>query len=101
MVDIGADGGVRIPPEVLEALEIEPGGKVRLFVDTRRKSLRIERHSDDPWADALKPKSQKDFEDLLDAQKDRDEQARRVFEKRVKETPPAKRKPEDDPDLWR
>jgi len=100
LLDVGPDGSVRLPADVLESLEIAPGGKVALNVDTRHKVIRLERHVEDPWAEALRDKNTKGFDDLLSDQEARDREAHRIFEERLKEPPP-KRKPEDDPDLWR
>jgi len=97
---VGANGEITLPPDALEQLGIEPGGSVEIFVDTRRKQIRIERHVDDPWADALKQKQEKGFEDLMGEQKDRDAAAERLFDEKSKEPPP-KRKPEDEPGYWR
>lgn len=99
---VGATGEVKLPPEALEALELEPGGEMSLEIDTRRKQLRLERHVDDAWGEALKEKPQKGMEDLLDEQKKRDEAAKEMFEKRLKDKKPGdKRRPEDSPDFWR
>lgn len=99
---VGAAGEVKLPPEALEALELEPGGEMSLEIDTRRKQLRLERHVDDAWGEALKEKPQKGMEDLLDEQKKRDEAAKEIFEKRLKDKKPTdKRRPEDSPDFWR
>ncbi len=98
---LGPGGEVKLPPDVLQALGIEPEDKeVEIFVDTRRKQLRVERHVDDPWADALKEKDQKGFEDLMADQTQREADAQDLFEKKLKEPPP-KRRPEDDPNYWR
>lgn len=99
-LEVGASGEIRLPPDALEMLEIEPGGKVEIFVDTRRKQVRLERHSDDPWADALRQKQQKGFDDLLAEQSQRESDAADLFDQRLKDPPP-KRKPEDDPGYWR
>lgn len=99
---IGGAGEVKLPPEALEALELEPGGEMSLEIDTRRKQLRLERHVDDAWAEALKEKPQKGLEDLMQDQKQRDEAAKELFEKRLKDrSPKDKRRPEDSPDHWR
>jgi hypothetical protein len=98
---LGSGGELKLPPDVLEALGIEPEDKeVEIFVDTRRKQLRIERHVDDPWAEALKEKPEKGFEDLMSDQEQREADAQDLFDRKLKEPPP-KRRPEDDPDLWR
>jgi len=99
---VGAAGEVKLPPEALEALDLEPGQEMSLEIDTRRKQLRLERHVDDAWAEAMKEKPQKGLEDLMDEQKRRDEAAKELFEKRVKNrSPKDKRRPEDSPDYWR
>ena len=97
---IGPQGEVKLPLDAMEALDLEPGGTVEIVVDTRRKQIRLERHVDDPWADALREKDQKGFGDLLNEQDQRETDAADLFDRKIKEPPP-KRKPEDDPDLWR
>ena len=103
ILDLGADGSLKLPPDVLEALELEPGQKVRVHLDTRRKEIRVERHVDDPWGEALKKKQGPDFDDLFADQSRREAEAERLFRERMeqvkKEKP--KRRPEDDPDYWR
>jgi len=99
---LGGGGELKLPAEALEALELEPGGEVTLEIDTRRKQLRVERHVDDAWAEAMKEKPQKGLEDLMDEQKQREEAAKELFEKRVKDkSTHEKRRPEDSPDYWR
>jgi antitoxin component of MazEF toxin-antitoxin module len=99
---LGGAGELKLPPEALEALELEPGHELSLEIDTRRKQLRLERFVVDAWAEAMKEKPQKGLEDLMDEQKQRDAAAKELFEKRVKErNPKDKRRPEDSPDHWR
>jgi len=99
---VGGLGELKLPQEALEALELEPGHELTLEIDTRKKQLRLERFVADAWAEALKEKPQKGMEDLLDEQKQRDEAAKGLFEKRLKEkSPKDKRRPEDRPDYWR
>ena len=97
---IGPDGKIQLPPDVLEALEASPGGDLEIFVDTRRKQVRLERHVEDPWAEATKERKQKGFDDLISDQEKRDQEASDLFDAKLKE-PPEKKRPEDDPDLWR
>ncbi len=101
ILELGANGEVRLPDDALRALEVQPGEKLSLRIDTRHKAVRLERHVDDPWGEALKQKKQDGFEDILGAQKQRDQEASDLFDKRMKEAPKEKRRPEDDPDLWR
>jgi len=84
-VRLSKDGSVRLPPEVLEALGAEEGDTLRLFVDRRRKSVRIERFSEDPWADALREGPQKGIEDLLSDQKKRQAEAEDLFDRKLRE----------------
>jgi antitoxin component of MazEF toxin-antitoxin module len=99
---LGGMGELKLPPEALEALELEPGHELTLEIDTRRKQLRLERFVADAWAEAMKEKPQKGLEDLMQDQKQRDEAAKDLFEKRIKDKGThEKRRPEDDPNHWR
>ena len=97
---LGEDGEIKLPPDALEALDLRAGDDVEIFVDTRRKQIRLERHVEDPWAEALREKKQKGFGDLMSEQTQREDEATRIFEEKLKDPPP-KRKPEDDPGYWR
>ena len=79
----------------------EPGDEVRLFIDGRKKAIRIERHSDDPWADAMKEKPKIGMKDIFEDQKRRQAEAEQTFKKRLKESEPGEGKPDNDPDKWR
>ncbi len=102
---VGPDGSVVLPKDALDAIDVSAGGDVKLFVDTRRKSLRIERHVDDVWAEALGPRTQKNFDDVLSEQRQREKDAEDIFNRRSKDAgkEPGKKdsKPEDHPDRWR
>jgi len=100
VLKVGPGGEVRLPRDALQSLELEPGGEVELFVDTRRKQIRLERHVQDAWEEALREKPKKGFDDLMDEQSRRDVAAAELFEKKLKE-PPSGRRPEDNLDLWR
>ena len=99
---IESDGSLRLPPEALAALGAEPGDDVRLFIDTRRKSVRIERHSDDPWADAMKDRPSHDMEDLFAQQKRREAEADDIFQNRLRKSKKEDdcEKPGGDADKW-
>jgi hypothetical protein len=98
---LGSGGELKLPPDVLETLGIEPEDKeVEIFLDTRRKQLRVERHVDDPWAEALRQKEERGFEDLMSDQQQREADAEDLFDRKIKEPPP-ERRPEDDPGHWR
>ena len=79
------DGSVRLPAEVLEALAAEPGDTLKIFVDKKRKSVRLERFSDDPWADAMRESSSKGFDDILADQQKRQEAADDIFNQRLRD----------------
>ena len=101
LLKVGKNGEIKLPLDVLEALGHEEGEEVRIYIDTRRKQLRIERYVDDPWGEALKKKEERGFEDLMGDQKARDEAAKNLFEERLKKAKPEKKDPKDDPDYWR
>lgn len=100
---IGSDGRVLLPKEALDAIDVEPGAHVKLFIDTRRRSLRIERHVDDVWGEALKKKDGKSFDDILAEQKQREKEAEDIFRRGSKDAASGKkdRDPENHPDRWR
>ena len=100
---IESDGSLRLPPEALAALGAEAGDEVRLLIDTRRKSVRIERHSADPWADAIKEKPSHDMDDLFAQQKRREADADEIFQKRLRESKKEDdgKLPGGDADKWR
>ncbi len=97
---LGPKGELHLPAEALHALELKPGESVKLRIDARNKVLHLERHVDDPWKEALKEKQNPGFEDLLQDQKQRDAEATRQFEQRMKD-PVKPPRPEDRPDHWR
>ena len=102
LLKVDAKGNVKLPADALEAIGHETGEDVEIFVDTRRKQIRLERHVEDPWADALKPKDEKGFGDLMSEQQAREQAAADLFDQKMKDPPKAdKRRPEDDPDHWR
>lgn len=102
LLDVGPDGEVRLPPDVIEAIQLKPGEQIEIQVDVRRQFVRIERHVDDPWGEATKESDGPSFQDLMDDHKSKAENAKRAFEDRLKEAPEEfKRRPEDDPEYWR
>ncbi|MHC4957609.1 MAG: hypothetical protein ACYTGN_04475 [Planctomycetota bacterium] len=102
LLAVDAKGNVKLPADALEAIGHEDGEQVQLFVDTRRKQIRLERHVDDPWEDAFKKKDEKGFGDLMSEQKAREDAAADLFDRKMKDPPKLdKKKPEDDPDYWR
>jgi antitoxin component of MazEF toxin-antitoxin module len=100
LLDVGPEFEVKLPADVVEALGLESGEKVQIYIDARRKAVRLERHVDDPWTEALKDKDTPGFEDLMQDHDARQEDAKKLFEQKLKEKP-EKPRPEDNPDLWR
>ena len=100
-LDIGANGEIRLPEDAMRTLDVAPGEKLEISVDTRRKMIRLERYVDDPWAEAMKTKEEKGFEDLASEQDKRDAAASELFDRKLKDPPKDKKRPEDDPDMWR
>jgi len=99
---VGPEGTVKLPPDALEAIGWEAGEDVRIVLDTRQKRILLERHVEDAWADALKQRPGKGFDDILSEQAQREQEARDIFERRLKETKPGEKpRPEDDPNYWR
>lgn len=100
---IGPKGEITLPEDILRALDVAPGEKIGFRMDTRKKMLRVERHVEDVWAEAMKPKEQAGFEDILAEQSKREKAAEKLFDQRVEKADPEdkKRRPEDDPNLWR
>ena len=83
---LGPDGSLKLPPDALDALGAEPGDEVKLFIDSRKKVVRIERHSDDPWADAMREKKSKGLEDLLAEQQKRQQAADDLFNRKLRDS---------------
>ena len=106
-IKLEADGSLRLPQSVLDAIGAEPGDELKLFVDNRRKSVRIERFATDPWADAMREQKTKKLDDVLADQQKRHAEAEDLFDKKMRdaqssETKPADgSKPPDDADKWR
>ena len=98
-IPLGKDGSVRLPPEALEALGADPGDTLNLFIDRKRKLVRLERFSEDPWSDAMREGPSKGMEDLLADQQKRQAEAEDLFDRKLKETDGTK--PDDDADKWR
>jgi len=82
---VGSNGEVTLPADVLRLLDVAPGDAVELRLDTRGHAVRLERHVEDAWAEALKPKPQKGLEDVLDEQSRREREADDLFERRLRE----------------
>ena len=101
LLDVGANGELKLPADVIEALRLAKGEQVEITIDARRQQVRIERHVDDPWGEALKKKEGPGIEDLLQDQADRADRAKELFEKKLKDPRSKERRPEDSPDLWR
>lgn len=102
LIKLDKDGALRLPQEVLDAMGAEPGDEMKLIVDNRRKSVRIERHANDPWADAMREQKTKKLDDVLADQQKRHSEAEDLFDKKLRDAKPGDGKPADtDIDKWR
>ena len=100
-IKLDADGSLRLPQSVLDAIGAAPGDELKLFVDNRRKSVRIERHAVDPWADAMREQKTKKLDDVLAEQQKRHAEAEDLFDKKLRDAEPGDGKPPDDQGKWR
>jgi antitoxin component of MazEF toxin-antitoxin module len=100
-IKLESDGSLRLPQSVLDAIGAEPGDELKLFVDNRRKSVRIERYATDPWADAMREQKTKKLDDVLADQEKRHADAEDLFDKKLRDAEPGDGKPSDDADKWR
>ena len=84
-IKIEADGSLRLPPEALQTLGAEPGDDVKLFLDNRKKQIRMERTSGDAWADAMRETKSKGLEDIFADQQKREAEADDIFKRKLGE----------------
>ena len=84
-IKLEADGSLRLPPEALQTLGAEPGDEVKLFLDNRKKQIRMERTSGDPWADAMRENKPKGMEDIFADQQQREAAAEDIFKRKLGE----------------
>jgi len=101
VLPVGKQGEFRLPLDALEAIGWEAGDAVEIRIDTRRRQIQLERHVEDAWAEALKEKPAKGFEDLAKDQEQREAEAKDLFERRIRDAKPGQRSKEDDPGRWR
>ena len=90
---------VRIPDDILEALNLHPGSKVRLTLDGSRLVIEKVALADDPFAAAALGPDTAALDRIREQQREQKEKAKDRFEELLKNPPEVK--PEDNPDLWR
>jgi len=92
------DGGfIRLPEEVLSALDLSPGKEVKIRLAGKRVTL--ERHIADPFAEYQNRPEAPSMDDLIQADAEKKNAVAKEFEERLKEKP--EYLPEDHPDFWR
>ena len=92
------DGGfIRLPEEVLSALDLSPGKEVKIRLAGKRVTL--ERHIADPFAEYKNRPEAPSMDDLIQADAEKKNAVAKEFEERLKEKP--EYLPEDHPDCWR
>jgi len=95
-IRVDRDGAIRLPSEILRALDLSPGSYIAVSVEGKR--LSIEKTRFDPFDQGDSPPDPDAIERILEEEKSRAEEADRTFEKLI-ENPPEVR-PEDRRDLW-
>jgi antitoxin component of MazEF toxin-antitoxin module len=95
--EVGAGGRIRLPKEVMKALDVAPGNQIK--IEIRGELISIARHQvKDPFA-ALAEKKSPGLKELMEQQESRKKEAAREFEKRIKEKHEIR--PEDREDFWK
>lgn len=95
--EVGAGGQIRLPKEVMKALEVAPGNQIK--IEIRGDLISISRHQvKDPFA-ALAEKKSPGLKELMEQQESRKKEAAREFEKRMQEKHEIR--PEDREDFWK
>src|SRR5262245_30403532 len=98
-IKIAPDGSLRLPREIVERLGWKTGST--LEVTEESGVVRLERLEVDPFAEAQKAPEPDALEKRLAADRQRQEEARKVFEERLKGKDLPELRPEDRPDFWR
>ncbi len=95
--EVQAGGRIRLPKEVMEALDVGPGTQIK--IEIRGDLISIARHQvKDPFA-ALKNKKTPGLQELMSIEETRKKEAARVFEERMQEKHEIR--PEDREDFWK
>ena len=95
--EVGAGGRIRLPKEVMDALDVAPGNQIK--IEIRGDLISIARHQvKDPFA-ALKEKKTPGLKELMAQQENRKKEAAREFDKRMQEKHEIR--PEDREDFWK
>jgi antitoxin component of MazEF toxin-antitoxin module len=95
--EVGAGGRIRLPKEVMDALDVGPGNQIK--IEIQGDIISIARHQvKDPFA-ALKNKKTPGLQELMSIEEKRKKEAARVFEERMQEKHEIR--PEDREDFWK
>ncbi len=95
--EVQAGGRIRLPKEVMDALDVGPGNQIK--IEIQGDIISIARHQvKDPFA-ALKAKKTPGLEELMSMVETRKKEAARVFEERMQEKHEIR--PEDREDFWK
>ena len=95
-VRISADGSLKLPREVLDALGWSASGFVQASV--KRDQVVLQRIEVDLFAEAVKKPDVDAFDRILKKQEENAAKAVEDFEKKIKDPP--KLRPEDRPEFW-
>ncbi len=94
--EVGAGGRIRLPKEVMDALNVAPGNQIK--IEIRGNLISIARHQvKDPFAE-LKNKKIPGLDELMSKEKSRKKEAAREFDKRMQEKHEIR--PEDRKEFW-
>ena len=95
--EVGMGGRIRLPKEVMDALDVAPGNQIK--IEIRGDLISIARHQvKDPFAE-LKNKKTPGLQELMSMEETRKKEAARVFEQRMQEKHEIR--PEDREDFWK
>ena len=90
---------VRIPDDMMESLNLNPGSRVNLTLDGDRLVIEKVAMAEDPFAAAARGPDTAALDEIQRKQREQKERAKDRFEELMRNPPEVK--PEDNPDLWR
>jgi len=96
---IRRDGAIKIPPKILDDLQLYPESRITVRVDGGRLIIEKASMADDPFAAAARGPDTSKMERIQEKQAEDKEKAKERFEELIRNPPEIK--PEDNPDLWR
>lgn len=96
-IQISRDGSIRLPKKLMEEVGWMPGSYLKVTRD--EAVIALEKIQFDPFAEAQKGPDKDAFDKVLKKQREGAEEAKRLFEEKIKE-PPGEIRPEDKPFFW-